>query len=1047
MIMYDDLKFNFFYRQKVKEGEKCKVVSLKEIDFSQIDCRKKDNSPLLQNFDCGYRIAKGNVGDFKDWNLTTFTDLDWKKYKHNGEYVFAKPSDTDKTKWEWISEKSKNLFYHMYKMFVDELFYVYEECIFSQQSFSECSFHVISKFNCERNESNYRKASKCVVEMCHRVAKSLGKEYEEILNYPGVMDECVTHIGQGIYMTDYQVFYNEYPQHYVNHSINLDNIQLDEEEIEKIEIVFHSDKKAKIRSRFSTLPGGYSYPNVRRLMWIVFSYFNFDKDKCKEVWERFIPEILKQRGGEKSEKELWKEFNEAYKNHRGKNYPFKGEILEWSRINFGFKFQIQKEFKPQIIETYKPDIEYTLKPNQTLSDIDIKWSKDKINHLFAGCGFGKTHMGKKYGEKVNEESAIDWIFNNRFFQKGVCFITPMKSISRDSFKDVKDWVVIDTDNKDENIERYSSIRECINQNQNICVTWESFVLYKMYELPFDYIIVDEAHTWYMYDYRINSITDIKRYLMYSSAIKILMTGTPSYEVEEFDCFKIKVNKEIPKVKSHIVFYNNQYMGYIIKDIKEWIKDSNHYALIFKDKANYKDEENWDKYYGLKIDMFNSKYEENVEYILNNHTVKNQVTMFSVYSQAGINLYLEGKKVRIYIINNTGLGIIQYANRIRNKECIDKVIIPLQIKSIRNSYKRISERDFTEGMAYMESKIAAINKLKNPVGFYDIVTTKTDDIINFRYNIPIDCVSRMGDKLTLNENTTQTYLKILSVMRYERQTQVIYNRLVENNFDVDFEMLEKDELDTKNTKLKSSNFAGVIVRFNWNVLKQHRNTGCFWIDVNEDKAMKKVLSDGVIQDLTEIFQYLMRNPFSNDFEEMKKRFSDIVGRYILEKGSITTKDIKDIKEMLYFNSEWDNLYNNGVLYLLVRGNVDTITLTSAYMRSKYSDGMDWNDFIRLCDEAYLRINRLGKTFSMFKDLFSDRVGDKMNSVNDEITQAIYKGLVSKHKRGVVGGKKKGKKSNCVSVVIEGVEYQSKKEAAASLGITRQALDKRLKKLKK
>ena len=394
-----------------------------------------------------------------------------------------------------------------------------------------------------------------------------------------------------------------------------------------------------------------------------------------------------------------------------------------------------------------------------------------------------------------------------------------------------------------------------------------------------------------------------------------------------------------------------------------------------------------------------------------------------------------------------MGIIQYANRVRNKECIDKVIIPLQTKSIRNSYKKISERDYNEGMAYMESKIMAINKLKRPIGFYDVVTTKTDDIFSLRYNIPIDCVNKMGDKLTLNEQTSQTYIKVLCAMKYERQTQIIYNRLIDNYFDVDFEMLEKDVADQKQTKLKSSNFGGVIVRFNWNVLKKNRNTNYYWIDVNEDKAMKKVLSDGAIQNLTEIFQYLMKSPFSNDFEEMKKRFSDIVGRYIKEKGTITTKDIKDIKEMLYFNSEWDNLYNNGVLYLLVRGNVDTITLTSAYMRSKYSEGMDWNDFIRLCDEAYLRINRLSKTFTMFKDFFSDRVGDKMNSVNDEITQSIYKGLIAKHKRGVVGGKKKGKKSNCVSVVIEGVEYQSKKEAAESLGITRQSLYKRLKKQKK
>ncbi len=151
-----------------------------------------------------------------------------------------------------------------------------------------------------------------------------------------------------------------------------------------------------------------------------------------------------------SGKGVSKEYNEAYRNHKGKNYPFKGEILDWARNNLGFKFDVKREFKPMAIETYKPDAEYTLKEEQSLSDIDIEWSHDKINHLFAGCGLGKTYMGKRYGEAVSNESDIEWLLNNRFFKKGVCFVTPMKSINRDSFKGVDGWVIIDTDSKEEN---------------------------------------------------------------------------------------------------------------------------------------------------------------------------------------------------------------------------------------------------------------------------------------------------------------------------------------------------------------------------------------------------------------------------------------------------------------------------------------------------------------------------------------------------------------------------------------------------------------------
>ena len=101
------IKFNIFHRQTTREGNPCDVRALGEIDLSAIDPSRKDAAPLIQTFDCGYRIAKGNIDGYSSWNLTTFTDLDWKKYKQNGEYYFAKPDEQDKTKWIWVSKKQK----------------------------------------------------------------------------------------------------------------------------------------------------------------------------------------------------------------------------------------------------------------------------------------------------------------------------------------------------------------------------------------------------------------------------------------------------------------------------------------------------------------------------------------------------------------------------------------------------------------------------------------------------------------------------------------------------------------------------------------------------------------------------------------------------------------------------------------------------------------------------------------------------------------------------------------------------------------------------
>lgn len=1031
------IKFNIFHRQTTREGDPCDVKALGEIDLSAIDPSRKDAAPLIQTFDCGHRIAKGNIDGYSSWNLTTFTDLDWKKYKQNGEYYFAKPDEQDKTKWIWVSEKRKKEFYQMYHIFVDEMFFRFGECVWAQQSFSECSFHLICKFDCEKNETNFKKASMCASAMCRAVAKVLGKEYADIINSPDVLDECTMHAGQGIYLTQYDPLWNEYPEH-TNEPINLDDIHLEEEEFEQTEVVFGSDRKYKAKTKLAELPGGYSYTNTRRLMWVVFKYFDFDKDKCKDVWSRVIPEILSRRGKEKTEKELWKEYNEAYRNHKGKNYPFKGEILDWARNNLGFKFDVIREFKPMAIETYKPDAEYTLKEGQSLSDIDIEWSHDKINHLFAGCGLGKTYMGKRYGEAVSNESDIEWLLNNRFFKKGVCFVTPMKSINRDSFKGVDGWVIIDTDSKEENLYQYDTIKHCIERNQNICTTWESFVLHGMYKLPFDYVIVDEVHTWYMYDYRLESISEIKRCLPQSSAVKILMTGTPSYETQEFDCYKIKVTREAPKVKTDMVFYHRDYMGYVIQDIKEWIADKDHYALVFKDRANYKDEENWKRYYGLEVDMFNSRYDENVNIILNEHTVKSQITMFSVYGQAGINLYMDGRKTRIYIINTTGLGIIQYANRVRDKECIDKVVIPVRIQDIKNTYRAIGERDIEKATRYLGHRVDVLNAMRNPISLYDALIVKDQDVLKLRYGVPGECLGRLGDKLTLNERVADAYVKILCVMKHERQTQVIYNRLKENSFDVNLVYLDKDVKNTRNTTLQGGNFAGKMVRFNWDVVKRNKN-GSYWIDKDVDVGMKKIFTGDLEELLEEIFNYLSMDPFCNGFDEMKETFGRFINAYVKLNGTVTKSNLRDVRDMLRYNHEWDSMYNNAIVYVMVMGNMDDCMITAAYMRTKYKEGIEWNDYTNLCDEAYKEIHRLRGTFEMFKDMFIDKKVNKLDIANDDITKMTYSYLLKKHSSNrSISGRKGGSKGKKISV--EGVEYDSVSAAAEALGISRKTLYK-------
>ena len=66
----------------------------------------------------------------------------------------------------------------------------------------------------------------------------------------------------------------------------------------------------------------------------------------------------------------------------------------------------------------------------------------------------------------------------------------------------------------------------------------------MYYIYFDYIIIDEAHTLYMYDYRLESSYNIRRFFKVADAkYKILMTGTPSLEIQEFNKYIVRVNED------------------------------------------------------------------------------------------------------------------------------------------------------------------------------------------------------------------------------------------------------------------------------------------------------------------------------------------------------------------------------------------------------------------------------------------------------------------------------------------------------------------------
>ena len=120
---------------------------------------------------------------------------------------------------------------------------------------------------------------------------------------------------------------------------------------------------------------------------------------------------------------------------------------------------------------------YELGEGQYLSNIQIQWSYEKINHLYAGCSLGKTHNAKSLGVKEIIDD-IDWVFGKR--NKRVCFISPMRSINKNGFEKEKrdEWIIVDSDHDTTNKERYGSVHYALrNSELNVCVTWESYCAY------------------------------------------------------------------------------------------------------------------------------------------------------------------------------------------------------------------------------------------------------------------------------------------------------------------------------------------------------------------------------------------------------------------------------------------------------------------------------------------------------------------------------------------------------------------------------------------
>lgn len=965
-----------------------KVGALDKINIDK-NIKDKNQLPWLQMFNSGIRETK-DAPNWSKWNGCVYSDIDSKHYYE-----------------ECKQFKADNLF----KMLLEQLRYDYFDNFYAMQlSNSGTGYHIVFYFDVEKTELNFNKCNQftqnAVKDAFHKIGAG------DIYDWKNVADKCSRSPYQGMFVTiqEWAFSINETDTFGAFQDINDYELEVPEpEKIYKSSDVKSDGTKLFILDKYVKQSGSVPYQG-HHTRWAIYdalvAVFN-NKDIADQEWSKHIVPMLQNEVH--SEKFLINEPN--------KNKWFSKYTTEYVKVDklqqFGYSFK--KVFEPKVIDMYNPDFVYNLKENERLSDAKIQWSQDKINHLYAGCSLGKTYNAKQIGKR-NDISDIDYAFGAR--NNRVCFISPMRSINKDSFNNIEGWEIIDSDHNAENIAKYGSIKELLNIETNICTTWESFVLYQMYNIKFDFVIVDEIHTFYMYDYRIKSIAEMKTYLPVAQGIKIIMTGTPSMEVNDFDCYKIQVNKSLKKVDCDIVFYNKSFRGYYMNDIKDWIQNKNHYAILFEDNANYKYEHLF-KCYGIDCDIFNSNYTDNVNYVLDNHTVKTQVTVFSVYGQAGINLYIDTtKKVRIYIMSTTGLGIIQYANRVRNREVIDKIVVGYKYSKINNDINAlVTEVDYDE----VETKINMLNSIKKQ---FDIFEVRTKDAIRLRFGLNSDYLDKIDNYYTLNKKLYKTYQLIKNVEAFESQIQVIYNRLINNDFNVNFVDLINDVKDVKRTKMRNNTFAGQMVNFDYDMLNPTKE-GKWWLDPTDN--FKKICTGDLVEKIEYIWNQLS---IESDFDNTKEKFEQFITNTVAVKNTISKKDITDFAQLLYVKANWEKYYNNAFIVAMLDERWTINMLTTAYVRSIYNNIIDWKV---ACEETYKQMKQLRTIVDMYTDIFFDLEDscEPLNIENDDITKMIYTFVCKKYEL---------KGNNRQEVKINNVVYGSVTEAAKALGVSRKYIYK-------
>lgn len=983
----------------------------------------KQHRNAVLKFDSTFFPVKHLVG-MEKWTGIIYVDLDIEK----------------SPRMMGMDKEKHSLFYNQLDYALQNIFpnnYCYIE-----HSSSGIGIHIIFYFDCERTIENYNKFAEYVYKVFRYDIDDYIKDFSHIFTDI----ECLKANGRS------KVFDDVYARPYQKMFITAKDFIYREVNGYCDDIDFTVQDKYEAKDDNVKTDGKF---NVRYI-------------SHKRTWELdhndrfYVLTALKKYCNKEQAREIWNKFCEdisLYKNYKTRDFINQFD-REWDKIDEheGHITVLQK----YNIEVDDTNIYYNLNETQYLSDVTediVNNSVNGLNMIIADTGIGKT----KCWMVLNEMYSSPLEISNH---KPVLVIEPLNSIVDSKYDETKFRIVTGSKHIG-NLTGYEMI--ITNYNHLVRYTEDGYeVLEDINDVfgRFELVIIDESHIMMKDAFRANVLIPFLIMLNKITSTKvILQTATPMFEKSVLDVKKtFHVQKE-NKTNNKLIFryggdkFNIQditcLVDYYINNGKKvyiyWSNGSLQNMIQFKRLYHSPD----------KIVIYHKRHKGDVDmqYVTEQHNIENyNIIMSSVYFGVGNDLEDRLENVATIIIGmNSWQEDIQADGRWRNVNNNETCII------LTKEDMEFIDKDY----------VFSFNDM------YDKQRFIYDSIYRDRFNRDKSVIVNGMSFTIKNEQYVDIISKINTSIEYSRQFQVKCKEFERRGYDVrkeikplisnidwtnEIKKYKKDLKDIHNVELKrmiEGTYDYCIINQDSKleecarIIKKLRNKELLKYCDLDKMSVSKVLRYGTflkyyerqysdMQDYAELFSILWVR--DNLLKKIKKTINisgiDIdYDEYIIICGYLiwlSYRNKEDCKEMMQY------IYYNKFKYICTDfTKIEQKLIEKIFIDNYYDESFNefYKEFFNISDEIIKTKENITNE-NLFAQIMKISIDEEVyrNTLKIILDQKNYKKERCSNS-GKKGGKSGGKKGR--EVIINGQKFNTVKEAAEKLGVTRKIIYKRLK----